>query len=512
MATGGRNVLRALGAAFSVILLVASRPCRAEVAQADPLPPPHLGYGLNVRDPAHLTALVQPLGFEWIKFYERYNAMPTTRLPYQVLYRIDLSEGARWAGNPPRPNLTRIEQDIRQIAQAGRGLVEAYEIGNEPNMAWQWWGQPPDPADYVAVLQLAYTTIKEVDPAAIVVSGGLGPVGRINNSCAPQPQCTCRANSGQVYSGNNCVVMDERLYARELFARGAGAYFDAFGYHPTGFAYEPERALTDLPAHDNGNGFAFRGAEVMRDIMVEYGLASKPMWATEFGWLRDPAANGGAYVWCYTYPEYENNFGWMEVTEAQQADYLARAFGYADAHWPWMGAMFVWNLDWHNQGWLCDHIRFFSIRKDDNTDLGAPAQAWSALAALQKRPGHFGPRLEVQPSALRLLAAVDEPRAFTATLRPLNTGYRVLTWTAQVETGSLLTPTLLNGAGWQGEPLRLTFTSAGRGLGVYTGSVRVEATTPGTLGTPQRVPIELIVVPEVLHVYLPLCLAAGPGP
>ena len=80
-----------------------------------------------------------------------------------------------------------------------------------------------------------------------------------------------------------------------------------------------------------------------------------------------------------------------------------------------------------------------------------------------------------------------------------------------MEAGYPLAPTLLNGAGRQGEPLAVTVTSAGRGLGVYTGSVRVEATTPGTLGTPQRVPIELIVVPEVLHVYLPLCPAAGPG-
>ncbi len=306
--------------------------------------------------------------------------------------------------------------------------------------------------------------------------------------------------------------MDERLYARELLARGAGAYFDAFGYHPTGFAYEPERALEDLPAHDNGNGFAFRGAEVMHDILAEYGLGHKPIWATEFGWLRDPAANGGAYAWCYTYPDYENNFGWMEVTEAQQADYLVRAFAYADAHWPWMGAMFVWNLDWHNQGWLCDPIRFFSLRKDNGSDLGAPAAAWNALGALEKRPGHFGPRLEVRPSALTFVAAVDEPRTFTATLLPLNTGYRVLTWTAQVEPGYALTPTLGRTAGAQGDPLTVTIASAGRGLGVVTGSLRLEAPTPGTLGTPQSVPVRLIVLSQVPRVYLPLCLAAASSP
>ena len=30
---------------------------------------PHLGYGLNVRDPANLDPLFAPLGFEWVKLF-----------------------------------------------------------------------------------------------------------------------------------------------------------------------------------------------------------------------------------------------------------------------------------------------------------------------------------------------------------------------------------------------------------------------------------------------------------
>ncbi|RMF30017.1 MAG: hypothetical protein D6759_12765, partial [Chloroflexi bacterium] len=70
-------------------------PSAASSSAAEPtptLPPAHLGYGINVRDPDHLGSLVAPLGFRWVKLYERYGAMPTTRLPFQVLFRIDLHE------------------------------------------------------------------------------------------------------------------------------------------------------------------------------------------------------------------------------------------------------------------------------------------------------------------------------------------------------------------------------------------------------------------------------------
>ena len=217
--------------------------------------PPHLGYGLNVRDPANLDALFSPLGFEWVKLYEQYDALPAERLPYKVLYRIQRNgplfddELAAWGDH------------VAAIAQAGRGLVEAYEIGNETNQSWQWGGQVPDPDEYVAALKLAYARIKAVDPNVLVVSGGLGPVGRIQATAA-----------GEGWLGNNGASMDEWAYAREMFWRCASGCFDVFGYHPFGFAYPPETEPSSV-----SNNFTFRGAEDLRSIMLEYDLDDKPM-------------------------------------------------------------------------------------------------------------------------------------------------------------------------------------------------------------------------------------------
>jgi hypothetical protein len=437
--------------------------------------PPHLGYGINVRLEGNVDPLFAPLGLEWIKLWEEYeDTPPAERLPYQVLFVIDLRSGMP-------PDLNQWGDEIEEVARAGRGFVEAYEIGNEPNVG-RFWGSddvPPDPAQYVQVLQVAYERIKAVDPAAIVVSAGLAPVGRIEGSC-------------NGWNGNNCDAMDEREYARQMFLLGAGDYFDAFGYHPYGFAYEPERALDGLPPDDAGNGFAFRGAGVMHDLLEQHDLGRKPVWATEFNWLRAWTEDGGMPSDCRS--RYEDTFGWMEVSGVRQANYITRAFQYADENWPWMGAMFVWNLDWHNYNtWDCEAARYFSIRRNDGTAHGALTPAYEALVAMEKRVGHFGPRLAVEPAALDFLADVYEPGVITTTIDVWNTGYRVLTWTATVATGMQVTPTLAMTTGLQGTPLTVTVDSTRYPVGVFTGSITVTATTTDVLDAPQTVPVTLSV-------------------
>ena len=491
--------------------------------------PPHLGYGANVRDPAHIETLFAPLGFEWIKLYEQYNALPTRRLPYRVLYRLDISRADRWAGSPYRPNLAKLHDDITQIATSGRGLVEAYEIGNEPNTDWQWQGQPPDPADYVSVLQTAYAAIKAVDPQAIVVSAGLGPVGRIQD-VQGQP---CVGNSGNVYHDNNCRAMDEREFARQMFSRGAGAYLDAFGYHPQGFPYEPERPLDQLPPSDNGNGFAFQSLEVMHSIMQDYGLGDKSVWATEFGWLRDPSHDPdyGRHTpsWCRNIPDFQDQYGWMVVTEAQQADYVTRAFAYADAYWPWMGVMFVWNLDWHNQGWMCETGRYFSVRKDDQSDAGLASLAYAALRDMPRRSAWTFPSMKVTPGQVTWVDVWSDPHAHTATVSIENGSMTPFTWTARfdppapaglrVSPISGTTPSTLTiwadaslfAIGTVNLPpsgtlaLPSTFT--------YTLLLTADPTT--TAGSPFTLPVTLRVLDHWEQVFLPLALrnyAPPPAP
>jgi hypothetical protein len=457
-------------------------------------PPAHLGYGINVRQESNIAPLFTPLGFEWIKLWEEYgNEPPAERLSYQVLFAFECD------GIPA--DLDQWGDHVEAIATVGLGLVEAYEIGNEPNTERSWGSDPPDPGQYVQALQVAYEHIKAVDPGAIVVSAGLAPVGRVEGVC-------------NGWSGNDCHAMDEREYARQMFFLGAGDYFDAFGYHPYGFAYAPETDPQSV-----SNGFAFRGAEVMHDLLEQHDLGDKPIWATEFSWLRDPSEDGALPWTCHGKPEYESVFGWMDVPEVRQANYITRAFQYADENWPWMGAMFVWNLDWYDYGWLCEPARYFSVLKIDyatyspGDPLPAPyttTLAYDTLSVMEKRPGHFGPRLTVSPATLSFLADVDEPTIFTTTLRPWNAGYGVLTWTATMTAGVQVTPTLAITTGFQGTPLTMTVDSTGYATGTFTGSITLSATMSNVMSVPQVVTVTLSVVPEVYRAYLPLTLRPIP--
>ncbi len=472
--------------------------------------PPHLGYGISVRQESNIESLFAPLGFGWIKLWEEYEtAPPATRLPYYVLFTIDCRAGMS-------DDLDAWGDHIEEIAQSGLGFVEAYEICNEPNVERFWGGQPPDPREYVQMLHVAYERIKAVDPGAIVVSAGLAPVGRVQGGCYG-------------LSGNDCHAMDEREYARVMFLWGAGDYFDAFGYHSYGFAYPPE---TD--PYTVSNGFAFRGVEVMYGLMEQHGLGHKSVWATEFSWLRDDDDYGGVPSNCNS--EYEATFGWMEVSELEQAGYFTRAFQYADENWSWMGPMFIWNLDWHDYHlWDCEAARYFSILHGEASAQGfarpapdelsefriAPNGAWytlettttlayDALAAMEKRPGSFAPRLAITPAALTFLVDVDEPGVYTATLYPANSGYQTLTWIAAAATGLQVTPTLAITTGLQGVPLTVTVDTTGYLTGTFTGSISVTATATDVLDAPQLAPVTLRVVPEVYRAYLPVVLRSAP--
>ncbi len=459
-----------LSGGLSAASAASSAPPAEQLSPASPTPPPHLGYGVNVRLEQAIDPLFAPLGLAWIKLWEEYeDDPPSVRLPYQVLFAIQCD------GVPA--DLDEWGDKVERIARDGKGFVEAYEICNEPNTERFWGGAPPDPAQYVQVLQVAYARIKAVDPAAIVVSAGLAPVGRIEGVC-------------NGWNGNNCGAMDEREYVRQMLLLGAGDAFDVLGYHPYGFAYEPE---TD-PAVVS-NGFAFRGTEVIYDLLVQHGLAQKSIWATEFNWLRDWTEDGGMPTDCLA--EYEAVFGWMEVSEEEQAEYITRAFQYADEHWPWMGAMFVWNLDWHNyHPWDCEAARYFSLRRRDGTLDGVATSAYTALQTMEKRPGHFGPRLVVEPAGLPFWMDVWEPGVLTSTLVPGNEGYRLLTWTTSVATGLAVTPTLVVTTGVQGAPLTVTVDGTGYPVGVFTGCITVTGTTTDVLNAPQTIPVTLTVVEQ----------------
>lgn len=440
---------------------------------------PHLGYGFNVAglDTARLSAM----GFNWVKIFET----PPDNLPQTILLRVE-------ANNTRSADDLRTDLDNQLTYLNDNGIaVAAWEIGNEPNLdASYGWAAAPDAADYTRLLCAAYARIKQADPSAIVVSAGLSPTGRVTDKWHGHP-------------GHNGRYQDEREYLKELLDAGGGACLDVVGYHPYGFLADYDVAPdvvnpgVDPMADPRAcpNGFCFRSAEKIYEIMRAYGLGGKKVWATEFGWITRPPdhclANGS---W--------SGRQWQIVSEDKQASNLAGAYQYAGAHWPWMGAMFIFNLNFYAAPWYtneCEQMLWYSVRAGSLAD--------SALTALDKNIPSLAGRLKTNTTVIHWLVDVDEqPVTLNAGVDLANWGWGSLVYTATVAATASLAPTIGSPTGSLSATaqtyLNLSMSAFTRTPGTYTGTLTLNWYAAGAGNHPRQIALQVDVVPEVYHAYL----------
>jgi LysM repeat protein len=267
----------------------------------------------------------------------------------KIIARVDFQPAwsrANAANNGPPDNYRDYGDFVYALANRYKGRIQAYEIWNEPNLAREWGDRPPNAAEYVALLRVAYMRIKEADPDAVVITAGLAPTGTGLPHAIPDVQ-----------------------YLREMYGAGAKGYFDVLGVHAPGYKAAPETSPDEVQNNRELGGrrfFCFRRVEDLRQVMVENGDAGKQMAVLEFGWTSD-ARPGSPYAW-------------HAVSEETKADYIVRAFKWARDHWsPWMGAMTVLSIA--NPAWTeADEQYWWSITNPD----GSVRPAYQALKAAPK--------------------------------------------------------------------------------------------------------------------------------
>ena len=90
--------------------------------------------------------------------------------------------------------------------------------------------------------------------------------------------------------------------------------------------------------------------------MVANGDETTPIWITELGWVLHTN---------WDLVEHEA----IGVDQAQQARYLVRAYEKTRAEWPWVQALFLFNLDFASVPWYtaAEPMRWYSILNPDRT-------------------------------------------------------------------------------------------------------------------------------------------------
>jgi Cellulase (glycosyl hydrolase family 5) len=220
----------------------------------------------------------------WIASYEQ----AFSQLPAGTKVILDVVDSPSWETGSPAPNTPPANpQDyaamLGMLAHRFAGRVAAYEIWNEED-APGWWAGAPDPAAYVQLLKAAYPAVKNADPSATVVLGGM--------------------------TGNDYQFLEG------VYAAGGKGSFDAVGVH-TDTACNVLSPYSFLRGSDNrlitDSFLAYREVHA---VMQSNG-DDKPIWMTELSW-RTTSATCSEGAWAG-----QKAAG---VSEAEQATYLRQAY------------------------------------------------------------------------------------------------------------------------------------------------------------------------------------------
>ncbi len=208
---------------------------------------------------------------------------------------------------------------VKLAAQRYRGMIRNWEIWNEPNVR-DSFAPKPDSAKYSARLKLSYAAIKSVDPASVVISGGLSPALDDGTNISPAS------------------------FVDQMYKNGAGPSFDGVGIHPY--------SSPDLISQGTQWYQPKQYIGMITYVMYQNQNSYKRLWSTEFG--ASTAVNAGTYG----------------VTEARQSQVLVDGINYLRSL-PNGGPIFVF-----------DHRDINTGSSNTEENYGLMRTDWTAKPAL----------------------------------------------------------------------------------------------------------------------------------
>lgn len=175
-------------------------------------------------------------------------------------------------------------------------IIKYWELWGEPNSPFAWW-EVPNPTHYVALLRAAYPAIKNENPDAVVITGGLAP-----------------------WDGSPEYPFSTAQYLDAMYRAGAKDYFDALAFNPYTDGNAPGWYNPAFPMHSFSHS-----VPALRQVMLAHGDV-KPVWLTEIGWTTVPVCNP-AYCWTPSLPTTENE----QATYLNESVYIAQSWNYVEA-------------------------------------------------------------------------------------------------------------------------------------------------------------------------------------
>ena len=301
---------------------------------------------------------VNALGLGWMKQQVRWEEIEISQgeynwakldlvLPiaseYGFKVLVSVVAAPDWAREPgadltedgPPANLDDFANFLTAMMTRYPGHIHAVEVWNEPNLKREWASpEGLDAARFVDMMRIAYSTIKNIDPGVIVVSGALSPTG---GYVVPE--------TGEVTAIDDFDFLDQAL------AAGLLSWTECVGAHHNGYNIGPSVTWDNVP---NDPLAEFRGpfdnahhswsfASTLQTYANKVAVAGgwQRLCVTEFGWAVAEDLEG-----------VPNYFGFaLDNTLAEQAEWTVEAMDNME-EWGIVWLAFVWNLNYGPQaGW-----------------------------------------------------------------------------------------------------------------------------------------------------------------
>jgi hypothetical protein len=228
----------------------------------------------------------------------------------------------------PAQFATFVKAAVARYAPEG---ISDWEIWNEPNNTG-FWQPKPNAEAYAMLLEDSYLAIKSIEPSSTVISAGLAP---------------------EITTDGNIAPLD---FLAQLYADGAGPYFDAVGFHPYSYPALPSD-------YQDWNAWSQMASTTpsLRSIMTANGDANKKIWLTEYG---APTNGPGMVATSGTLSNWPGNPD--HVTEALQSEMFTDAITSVE-QLPWAGPLFFYSYKDLGTSTSTDQNFFGIIRYDGST-------------------------------------------------------------------------------------------------------------------------------------------------
>ena len=216
-----------------------------------------------VREEIRWDWVEHPLG-SWDWGFTDEMVQKATARGLNILGLLGYNNAAQKAGvvNFDYPDINLWKRYVTAVVNRYKGTIRAWEVWNEPDVPYFW---KAGVGEYLTLLRETYTTIKAIDPTAIVMNGACSSL--------------------------------EMSWFNQFIQAGGAQYTDVLAFHPY-----PKRSSLDNGLYESLD------LTKLRDISQK---TNKAWWFTELGWASSPVGE---------------DFGSGVGDERAQASYMVRQY------------------------------------------------------------------------------------------------------------------------------------------------------------------------------------------